>query len=445
MTKYKNISKSLNIVLKSICIFIVSAFIISCNNEDNPKETRLEVDYAILQAQDLRLTKELPGRVSAFNVSQVRPQVSGIIKERLFEEGSDVKEGDVLYRIDPALFQTAYNSAKANLEGKEAILGSTELLAERYERLIKTHAISKQDYDDVMARYKQAKADVDSAREMLENAKINLDYTEVRSPISGRIGRSFVTVGALVTANQPNYLSTVQQLTPVYVDVTQSTTELIKLQRELFNGSLYLRGEKSANVKLKLEDGSFYTTNIDYTITGEKPDYIIGKLLFSDITVSESTSAVTLRILFENPQNMLLPGMYVTAIVEEGVREKSILVPQSATLKTTKSEPYVYILTKETPKDLDDKQDGNEDYKLKDEEYYVVRRNIEIDRDYKNNWLVSSGLEDSELLLLNGYQKVHAGMIVKVKNNLSEKIKISKNMIKSNLKNGVKNNGWVFY
>ena len=441
MTKYKNISKSLNIVLKSICIFIVSAFIISCNNEDNPKQTRLEVDYAILQAQDLRLTKELPGRVSAFNVSQVRPQVSGIIKERLFEEGSDVKEGDVLYRIDPALFQTAYNSAKANLEGKEAILGSTELLAERYERLIKTHAISKQDYDDVMARYKQAKADVDSAREMLENAKINLDYTEVRSPISGRIGRSFVTVGALVTANQPNYLSTVQQLTPVYVDVTQSTTELLKLQRELFNGSLYLRGEKSANVKLKLEDGSFYTTNIDYTITGEKPDYIIGKLLFSDITVSESTSAVTLRILFENPQNMLLPGMYVTAIVEEGVREKSILVPQSATLKTTKSEPYVYILTKETPKDLDDKQDGNEDYKLKDEEYYVVRRNIEIDRDYKNNWLVSSGLEDSELLLLNGYQKVHAGMIVKVKNNLSEKIKISKNMIKSNLKNGVKNNG----
>ena len=441
MTKYKNISKSLNIVLKSICIFIVSAFIISCNNEDNPKQTRLEVDYAILQAQDLRLTKELPGRVSAFNVSQVRPQVSGIIKERLFEEGSDVKEGDVLYRIDPALFQTAYNSAKANLEGKEAILGSTELLAERYERLIKTHAISKQDYDDVMARYKQAKADVDSAREMLENAKINLDYTEVRSPISGRIGRSFVTVGALVTANQPNYLSTVQQLTPVYVDVTQSTTELIKLQRELFNGSLYLRGEKSANVKLKLEDGSFYTTNIDYTITGEKPDFIIGKLLFSDITVSESTSAVTLRILFENPQNMLLPGMYVTAIVEEGVRENSILVPQSATLKTTKSEPYVYILTKETPKDLDDKQDGNEDYKLKDEEYYVVRRNIEIDRDYKNNWLVSSGLEDSELLLLNGYQKVHAGMIVKVKNNLSEKIKISKNMIKSNLKNGVKNNG----
>ena len=441
MTKYKNISKSLNIVVKSICIFIVSAFIISCNNEDNPKETRLEVDYAILQAQDLRLTKELPGRVSAFNVSQVRPQVSGIIKERLFEEGSDVKEGDVLYRIDPALFQTAYNSAKANLEGKEAILGSTELLAERYERLIKTHAVSKQDYDDVMARYKQAKADVDSAREMLENAKINLDYTEVRSPISGRIGRSFVTVGALVTANQPNYLSTVQQLTPVYVDVTQSTTELIKLQRELFNGSLYLRGEKSANVKLKLEDGSFYTTNIDYTITGEKPDYIIGKLLFSDITVSESTSAVTLRILFENPQNMLLPGMYVTAIVEEGVREKSILVPQSATLKTTKSEPYVYILTKETPKDLDDKQDGNEDYKLKDEEYYVVRRNIEIDRDYKNNWLVSSGLEDSELWLLNGYQKVHAGMIVKVKNNLSEKIKISKNMIKSNLKNGVKNNG----
>ena len=441
MTKYKNISKSLNIVLKSMCIFIVSAFIISCNNEDNPKETRLEVDYAILQAQDLRLTKELPGRVSAFNVSQVRPQVSGIIKERLFEEGSDVKEGDVLYRIDPALFQTAYNSAKANLEGKEAILGSTELLAERYERLIKTHAISKQDYDDVMARYKQAKADVDSAREMLENAKINLDYTEVRSPISGRIGRSFVTVGALVTANQPNYLSTVQQLTPVYVDVTQSTTELIKLQRELFNGSLYLRGEKSANVKLKLEDGSFYTTNIDYTITGEKPDFIIGKLLFSDITVSESTSAVTLRILFENPQNMLLPGMYVTAIVEEGVRENSILVPQSATLKTTKSEPYVYILTKETPKDLDDKQDGNEDYKLKDEEYYVVRRNIEIDRDYKNNWLVSSGLEDSELLLLNGYQKVHAGMIVKVKNNLSEKIKISKNMIKSNFKNGVKNNG----
>ena len=441
MTKYKNISKSLNIVLKSMCIFIVSAFIISCNKEDNPKQTRLEVDYAILQAQDLRLTKELPGRVSAFNVSQVRPQVSGIIKERLFEEGSDVKEGDVLYRIDPALFQTAYNSAKANLEGKEAILGSTELLAERYERLIKTHAISKQDYDDVMARYKQAKADVDSAREMLENAKINLDYTEVRSPISGRIGRSFVTVGALVTANQPNYLSTVQQLTPVYVDVTQSTTELLKLQRELFNGSLYLRGEKSANVKLKLEDGSFYTTNIDYTITGEKPDYIIGKLLFSDITVSESTSAVTLRILFENPQNMLLPGMYVTAIVEEGVRENSILVPQSATLKTTKSEPYVYILTKETPKDLDDKQDGNEDYKLKDEEYYVVRRNIEIDRDYKNNWLVSSGLEDSELLLLNGYQKVHAGMIVKVKNNLSEKIKISKNMIKSNLKNGVKNNG----
>ena len=439
--KFNNIYKRTSILL---VIYLLCLGLISCKDNTKHEENPFEVDYLVIKGQNVRLTKDLPGRVSAYNVSQVRPQVSGIIKERLFEEGSDVKEGDILYKIDSALFETAYNSAKANLEGREAVLHSTSLLAERYERLVKTHAVSKQDYDDVMARYKQARADVDSAREMLENAKINLNYTEVRSPISGRIGRSFVTVGALVTANQPSPLATVQQLSPVYVDVTQSTTELLKLQRELFNGSMSLRGNQSADVKLKLEDGTYYTENIDYTITGQEPKYVIGKLLFSDITVSESTSAVTLRILSDNQNSLLLPGMYVTAEVEEGVREKAKLIPQSAALKNTKGEPFVYILTKNVAKNknqnnkIDNKDNQSaKDSILKDDEYYVERRNIVIDRDYENNWLVTSGINDTELLLLNGFQKIREGMIVKAKNNKSDDLMFSKNISK----NGVKNNG----
>ncbi|MCC8194500.1 MAG: efflux RND transporter periplasmic adaptor subunit [Deltaproteobacteria bacterium] len=366
-----------------------------------------EVRYMPVSGKKITLTRELPGRVVPFRVSEVRPQVGGIIKERLFEEGSDVTAGQVLYRIDPALYEAAYNNARAELARTEANLASARLLAQRYAKIVKTNAISKQDYDDAVAAHNQAKATVEAARQALETAKINLGYTEVTASVGGRIGRSFVTPGALATQNQADPLATIQQLDTVYVDVTQSNAELLKLRRALAAGRLRSGGPDSAKVRLVLEDGSPYAENIAGMERGETPKWIEGTLLFSDVTIDQSTGAVTMRATFDNPHKILLPGMYVRAVLEEGVSENAVLVPQKSVMRDSRGDPYVYVLTKDKPQNA-----GDEAQDLNGGEYYVARRTISIDRDYQNNWLVTAGLAEGDLLLVDGQQKARPGAIV---------------------------------
>ncbi len=332
--------------------------------------------------------------------------MGGIIKERLFEEGSDVTAGQVLYRIDPALYQAAYNNAKAELARAEANLASARNLAQRYAKIVKTNAISRQDYDDAVAAHNQAKATVEAARQALETAKINLGYTKVTAPVSGRIGRSFVTPGALATQNQADPLATIQQLDRVYVDLTQSNTELLKLRRSLAAGRLRSSGPDSAKVKLLLEDGSPYTANLTGVENGGEPEWVEGTLLFSDVTIDQSTGAVALRAVFANPRNILLPGMYVRAVLEEGVRENALLVPQKTVMRDTRGEPYVYVLTRDAG------EGRGETRRLDGCEYYVARRSVTIDRDYRNNWLVTAGLAEGDLLLVDGQQKIRPGAVV---------------------------------
>ncbi|HEX9448873.1 MAG TPA: efflux RND transporter periplasmic adaptor subunit, partial [Dongiaceae bacterium] len=274
----------------------------------------LEVGVITLKPQRVTLTTELPGRVSAFMVSEVRPQVGGIIQKRLFEEGSDVKAGQVLYQIDPATYRAAYDNAAAALAKAKANVMSVRAKAERYKELVAINAVSKQDYDDAVASQRSAEADIAADQAALETAQINLDYTKVTAPISGRIGKSTVTPGALVTASQSTALATVQQLDQIYVDVAQSTADVLRLKRDLASGKLQKAGANQAKVGLLLEDGTHYDQG--------------GALQFADITVDQTTGSITLRAVFPNQKDDLLPGMYVRAVLEEGTNDQALLVPQ---------------------------------------------------------------------------------------------------------------------
>ncbi|MBN2655207.1 MAG: efflux RND transporter periplasmic adaptor subunit, partial [Nitrospirae bacterium] len=264
-----------------------------------------EVGVVAIQAERLELTTELPGRTAPHLIAEVRPQVGGIIQKRLFTEGSDVKEGDALYQIDPASYQAAFNSANAALARAEANFIPAKLRAERYAELVKINAISKQEYDDASAQHMQAKAEVESAKAAIETARINLGYTKITAPISGRIDRSSVTTGALVSANQASALAVIQQLDPIYVDITQSSADMLRLKQAIASGLLKKSGKDQARVKLLLEDGSKYPLE--------------GRLKFSEVTVDQSTGSITLRTIFPNPKGDLLPGMFVHAVVMEGV------------------------------------------------------------------------------------------------------------------------------
>lgn len=378
-----------------------------CNDKTETAAAPPSVRYTVIEGQSVTLTRELPGRVSAFMVSEVRPQVSGIILERLFEEGADVEEGQVLYQIDPSLFQATYNNAKANLARAESNLVSARLLAQRYAKIVKEDAVSKQEYDNAVAAHGQAKAEVDAARSALETASINLGYTKVTAPVSGRIGRSFVTPGALVTQNQAEPLSTVQQLGHVYVDVTQSNTELLRLRRALAEGRMRSGGPDSAKVKLKLEDGSPYARSI----SENGPDWIEGDLLFSDVTIEQSTGVVSLRAKFANDGNVLLPGMYVRAVIEEGILDQAVLIPQKALQRDTRGRSFVYVLGKENPKS-EEEHGGSQAELIGDDFYYVSQRYVQIGRDYNNQWLIESGLEPGDILLVDGLQRSRPGMLV---------------------------------
>jgi len=349
------------------------------SDSNPPAAPTPQVGVMVIKPERATLTTELPGRTSPHLIAEVRPQVNGIIQKRLFSEGSDVKAGQVLYQIDPATYRATLASARAALARAEANLVPARLKAERYRDLVKIHAVSQQDYDDASAALQQAVADVASAKAAVETARINLDYTRVTSPISGRIGRSAVTVGALVTANQAAPLATVQELSPMYVDVTQSSAELLKLKRNLASGLLKKDGNAQARVRLLLEDGSAYP--------------LPGTLKFSEVTVDQGTGSVTLRAIFPNPQHILLPGMFVRAEVEEGVNEQAILVPQRGVSRNQKGEATVMLVG------ADDK---------------VEPRTIMVERTVGDAWLVSDGLKAGDRVILEGFQRARPGTQVKV-------------------------------
>lgn len=324
-----------------------------------------QVSVVTLKTEPVTLDTELPGRTSAFRVAEVRPQVDGIILRRLFKEGSDVTQGQQLYQIDPATYDATYKSARATLE-------SARLLAERYGRLVGDEAVSKQQYDEAKASWLQAQAAV-------ERAEINLRYTKVLAPISGRIGRSNVTEGALVTSGQAGTLSVVQQIDPIYVDVTQPSASLLRLRRELANGALQSAGANAAQVNLVLEDGTRY------------PE--AGRLEFSEVAVDQGTGSVTLRAVFPNPRHELLPGMFVHARLREGVKADGLLVPQQGVTRDLKGQATALVVN------------------AKDE---VELRQIRTDRVVDDKWLVADGLKAGDRVIVEGLQFVKPGAKVRV-------------------------------
>ncbi|HEX7749660.1 MAG TPA: efflux RND transporter periplasmic adaptor subunit [Bordetella sp.] len=336
-----------------------------------------EVWVVTLKPQAVNLTTELPGRTSAYREAEVRPQVNGIVQKRLFTEGGEVKANQQLYQIDPALYQAQYDSSKAALAKAIATQRSAAALAERYKPLVQSHAVSRQAYDDAIAAAQQAAADVLSAKAAVETAHVNLVYTKVLSPISGIIGRSSVTEGALVTANQASPIATVQQIDPMYVDVAQSSTQLLRLKQALAEGRLKSTDGKEAEVKLMLEDGTMYP--------------LPGKMEFSEITVDPTTGSVIVRALFPNPKHMLLPGMFVRATLSDGVAPQGLLVPQRGVTRDQRGDPTVLALTP------DDK---------------VELRVIKTERAVGDQWLVTGGLKAGDRVIVEGVQRVQPGAVV---------------------------------
>ena len=324
-------------------------------------------------------TTALAGRIASFQVAEVRPQVGGILQQRLFTEGSDVKAGQALYQIDPATYEAALDSAQAALMKAEANVTPARLKAERFRELLAIKAVIKQEYDDAQAAFKQAEADVAVNRAAVKTARINLEYTKVRSPISGRIGKSAFTPGALVTANQAQALTSVRQLDPVYVDITQSSQDLLRLRAQFTNGELRSAAEE-APVRLKLENGAMYPHE--------------GRLQFTDVSVDESTGMVSLRALFPNPEHILLPGMYVRAVIAEGVDENALLVPQRALRRDPKGQASVLLV------------DGGGKVEV---------RLVDVGRTVGDSWQVLSGLKPGDRVIVEGGQNVRPGMSVKIR------------------------------
>ena len=347
-------------------VLIVAVVVTACSGKKAaaPPPPPPAVKVITLTTQSVTITTDLPGRTVPYRVADIRPQVSGVVLKRMFVEGTDVKEGQQLYQIDPALYQAAYDSAAATAE-------SSRLQAERYKPLVEANAVSKQDYDNAVATAAQNKASA-------ETAHINLVYTRLLSPISGRIGRSSVTEGALVTANQATALATVQQLDPIYVDVTQPSAVLLRLKRELAAGQLAQAGANQAEVHLMLEDGSTY-----------KP---VGKMQFAEVQVDQTTGSVTLRALFPNPDKLLLPGMFVREQIEEGSRTDALLVPQVAVTHNQKGDPTALVV--------------NADNK-------VELRTLTTERAIGDKWLVTDGLKAGDRVIVEGVQFAKPGSEVK--------------------------------
>ena len=369
--------------LIAVVILLAAALTMAACGKKQPPKMQAgppEVSVTTIVPQRVRLTTELPGRTSPHLIAEVRPQVGGIIKKRLFVEGSDVKAGQVLYQIEPASYEAALASARATQARAEATLGTARLKAQRYRDLVKIKAVSQQDNDDAQAAFKQAEADLAAAKAAVETARINLAYTRITAPISGRIGRSTVTEGALVTASQATALATIQEMSPMYVDVTQSSADLLRLKQSLANGLLQKdRSVSQATVRLILEDGTPYP--------------LPGILKFSEVTVDPSTGSITLRALFPNPHQTLLPGMFVRAQVEEGVNDHAILVPQRAVTRDPKGGALVMVVGA-----------GEK----------LEPRPIQVMRTVGDNWLVTDGLKAGDRVIMEGIQRARPGTPVKV-------------------------------
>jgi membrane fusion protein, multidrug efflux system len=333
-----------------------------------------QVGVMVVAPQPVERKTELPGRIAAVLSADVRPQVTGIIQTRLFTEGSEVTQGQQLYQIDPAIYQAALDSATATLQHDEAALANARAKAERYETLLKTNTINRQDYEDAHAIALEAEANIAIARAAIQQAQINLLYTKVLSPIAGHIGRSAVTPGALVTANQPTALATVTQLDPIYVDLNQSSMTLLRLQEEMAAGQLERAGDGAAKVSLKLEDGTSYP--------------LAGALQFTEVTVDAGTGTVLIRAKFPNPQHILLPGMYVHAEIEEGINRSAMLLPQQAVSHNSHGDPTVLLVG------ADNK---------------VVVRTIQTGPAVGDKWVVTGGLKAGETVVVDGLQNAHPG------------------------------------
>lgn len=409
--------------IKRIAVGVLAAGLMmtGCNSQHAATPPALpEVAIVTVNTERTVLTTELPGRTSAYLIAEIRPQVNGIIQKRFFEEGSDVKAGKVLYQIDPAPFQAAYDNAAANLSGtrraaeraragleasvanvvkQRATVDLAQANRWRYEELFKKNVISAAQRDQAVTDANVAEATLRSneaqvkndqeavavaetaiqqAEAATETTRINLGYTRVVAPITGRIGKSDVTVGALVTAQQSTALTTIQQLDPIYVDVSQSTTEMLRLRRRLEEGHLHHGGESQSKVRIILEDGTPYVHE--------------GMLQFRDVTVEPTTGAVTLRVVVPNPKNFLLPGMFLRAVLLEGISNEALLVPQQAVSRNPKGDPFALVV---------------------DGEGKVVQRMLTLDRAIGDRWLISSGLAPGERVIVEGLQKVRPGVSVR--------------------------------
>jgi len=337
-----------------------------------------EVAVVELKPERVLITTELTGRTAANRIAEVRPQVGGIIQKRLFTEGSDVKAGQALFKIDPAPYQAALDNAKAALGKSEASITSIRYRADRYKELLNDKAVSRQEYDDASASLKQNEADIQYWKAMVETASINLKYTSVTAPISGRIGKSSFTEGALATANQPTALAVIQQMDPMYLDVPQSTADIMKLRRHMEEGRLDRDVKVHNKVRIYLEDNSLYP--------------LPGDLQFRDVSVDPTSGTVNIRVTVPNPKGVLLPGMFIRAVIEEGVNQTAIMVPQQAVFRNPKGEPYALTV---------------------DAENNVQQKMLALDRAIQDKWLVSSGVGAGERVIVEGMQKVRPGMSVK--------------------------------
>lgn len=365
--------------LAAVLMLSGSLALTACDKKD-PQQTEQqqapEVGIITLKSTPLKITTDLPGRTSSFRVAEVRPQVSGIILKRNFVEGSDIKAGESLYQIDPATYQAAYDSAKGDLAQAQANAQIAATTVRRYKPLMGTKYISQQDYDTAVATQSQTAAAVVAARAAVESARINLAYTKVTSPIDGRIGKSSVTEGALVTSAQTTALASVQQLDPVYVDVTQPSEDFMRLREELASGKLQQINGK-AEVKLLLQNGSEYAQS--------------GVLEFSDVTVDETTGSITLRAIFPNPDHHLLPGMFVRARLDEGTNPNALLVPQQGVTRTPTGQATAMVVGPDNK---------------------VESRNLTADRAIGDKWLVTEGLNAGDRVIITGLQRVKPGATV---------------------------------
>lgn len=373
MKKYSEFILLPSVILLSAC-FVLSG----CDDKEvKAPLPQPHVGVVTLKAEPLQVTTELPGRTDAYRVAEVRPQVGGIILKRNFAEGSDIRGGESLYQIDPAPYKAAYDSAQGELAKAVAAAKLAHLTVQRDKPLVGDHYVSQQEFDTAVANAQQADADVQAARANVETTRINLAYTKVTSPIDGRIGQSNVTEGALVTTEQANALATVQQLDPIYVDVTQSSNDFIRLKQAVIQGSL----EKSAQ-----------QTQVTLVMENGQPYPLKGQLQFSDVSVDESTGSITIRALFPNPQHDLLPGMFVRARIDEGMQKDALLVPQQGVTRNPRGEASVMLVNTKSQ---------------------VEVRNVIAAQAIGDKWLVTDGLHSGDRVIVSGLQKVRPEMTVK--------------------------------